>query len=263
MSFHAPNIDPVILQLGPLTVKWYSMAYLIGILAILKNSKTIVKNFSLSDKYLRIEELLLPIIVGMILGGRIFYVLIYNLDFYMQYPAEILYIHKGGMSFFGGLTGAVVTIFAFSNKHNLSTRRICDIISLNVPIGIFFGRIANFINKELYGKVTDLPWGVVFFQDQPRHPSQLYEAFLEGIVLFFILRYFAYKKKSMLYKGKTTGIALIVYSIARFIAELFREIDIEFIYGNLHVTAGQLFTILTLCIGCILIAKSCNKKDKM
>ena len=188
------NFDPVAFQIFSLEIRWYSLAYILGIvLGWLYCKKNLIKDQHILELF---DDFITYLILGIILGGRLGYALFYNLEYYLENPIEILMVWNGGMSFHGGLIGVVIASRLFLNKHKINQFVLLDLVALSAPIGIFFGRIANFINSELYGRATELPWSVKFIliDNTKRHPSQLYEAFLEGIILFFILRYF-FKKK--------------------------------------------------------------------
>ena len=188
------------------------------------------------------------------MGGRLGYALFYNFGYYLKNPLEIIMVWNGGMSFHGGLIGVVLASTFFANKHKVNQFIFLDLVALSAPIGIFFGRIANFINSELYGKVTDMPWGVQFIliDNIKRHPSQLYEAFFEGIILFLILQYFL--KKNYLDKpGKISATFLIFYSLFRFFVEFFRTPDPQIGYLFLNFTLGQLISILFIIAGIFLL----------
>ena len=245
------NFDPVAFQIFSLEFRWYSLAYIAGILlGWLYCKKKLIKDFKLQSIF---DDYITYVIIGIILGGRIGYVLFYNFEYYLENPIEIIMIWNGGMSFHGGLIGIVIASKSFSNKHKLDQFIFLDLVALSAPIGIFFGRIANFINSELYGTATDVPWSVKFvlIDNIKRHPSQIYEAFLEGIILFFILHFFL--KKNYLEKpGQISGLFLIFYSIFRFIGEYFRSPDPQIGYLILNLTLGQLISVAFLVIGTLL-----------
>ena len=242
------NFDPVAFQIFSLEFRWYSLAYIAGILlGWLYCKKKLIKDFKLQSIF---DDYITYVIIGIILGGRIGYVLFYNFEYYSENPFEIIMIWNGGMSFHGGLIGIVIASKLFSNKHKLDQFIFLDLVALSAPIGIFFGRIANFINSELYGTATDVPWSVKFvlIDNIKRHPSQIYEAFLEGIMLFFILRFFL-KKNYLKKPGQISGLFLIFYSIFRFISEYFRSPDPQIGYLILNLTLGQLISVAFLVIG--------------
>ena len=245
------NFDPVAFQILSLEIRWYSLAYIIGIiLGWAYCKKRLIKDQHILSLF---DDFITYLIIGVILGGRIGYVLFYNLKYYLENPFEILMVWNGGMSFHGGLIGVVFATQLFSNKHKVNQFVFLDLVALSAPIGIFFGRIANFINSELIGKATDLPWSVQFIlvDNIKRHPSQLYEAFFEGIVLFILLRYF-FRKNYLHNPGKVSALFLIFYSIFRFFAEFFRSPDFQVGYLIFNLTLGQLISVIFLITGIFL-----------
>ncbi len=248
------NFDPVAIQIFSIEIKWYSLAYISGILLGWVISKKIfISNQSIKEKF---DDFVTYIILGIIIGGRLGYVLFYNYDYYSSNLIEIFKIWQGGMSFHGGLIGVIVVSFLFAKKNNQNAFIYLDVVSLVAPIGIFFGRVANFINSELYGIETNIPWAVKFNQidNLYRHPSQLYEAFFEGLILFFILLYFR-NKGFMKTPGLISSLFLIFYSIFRFIIEFFRVPDEQLGYLIFNLTMGQLISIIFLLLGISLIIK--------
>lgn len=259
-----PILDPVIFQIGLLSIRWYSLAYIFGIILawfVIKyfNSKQRVFN----DKNMS-DDFFLYAVLSIILGGRIGYVLFYNFLFYIQNPLEIFKIWQGGMSFHGGLIGCIVGSYLLCKKYKINCLAFCDLLAIAAPIGLFFGRIANFINMELYGRITTSKIGVIFPNagSLPRYPSQLFEAFLEGLVLFCILFYLAKFTKIRKYNGALSGIFLIGYAISRFIVEFFREPDIQIGYILNVFTMGQLLTIPVFVFGGYLVYKSLSSNNK-
>ena len=245
------NFDPVAFQIFSLEIRWYSLAYIAGILlGWLYCKKKLIKDKHILNLF---DDFITYIIIGIILGGRIGYALFYNLEYYLEKPIEILMVWNGGMSFHGGVIGVVVAAHLFSKKHKINQFIFLDLVSLSAPIGIFFGRVANFINSELYGNSTDVFWSVKFIliDNIYRHPSQLYEAIFEGIVLLFILRYFL-KKNYLKQPGLISALFLIFYSLFRFIIEFFRSPDPHIGYLILNITLGQLISIIFLTLGGIL-----------
>lgn len=256
-----PILDPVICQIGPLAIRWYSLAYVFGIIFawfIIKyfNSKQEV----FDDKKIS-DDFFLYGVLSIILGGRIGYVLFYNFLFYIQNPLDIFKIWQGGMSFHGGLIGCIIGSYLLCKKYKINYLAFCDLLCLAAPIGLFFGRIANFINMELYGRITTSKIGVIFPNagPLPRYPSQLFEAFLEGLVLFCILFSLAKFTKIRKYNGALSGIFLIGYAISRFIVEFFREPDIQIGYILNTFTLGQFLTIPFFVLGGYLVYKSFEK----
>ncbi|MDC1146376.1 prolipoprotein diacylglyceryl transferase [Candidatus Pelagibacter sp.] len=245
------NFDPVAFQIFSLEIRWYSLAYIVGIsLGWIYCKKKLIYNQNIIDIF---DDFITYIIIGIILGGRVGYILFYNLKYFFENPLEILMIWNGGMSFHGGLIGIIIASKLFSNKHKISQFIFLDLVALSAPIGIFFGRIANFINSELYGVATHVPWSVKFIlvDNIKRHPSQLYEAFFEGIILFFILNYY-FKKDYLKKPGLISGLFLIFYSLFRFFAEFFRSPDPQIGYLILNLTMGQLISVGFLIIGALL-----------
>ena len=245
------NFDPVAIQIFSLEIRWYSLAYIAGIsLGWLYCKKKLIKDQNLLDIF---DDYITYLIIGIILGGRIGYVLFYNLAYYLKNPLEILMVWNGGMSFHGGLIGVIIASKLFSNKNKINQFILLDLVALSAPIGIFFGRVANFINSELYGRVTDVPWSVTFklIDNIKRHPSQLYEALLEGIILFFILRYF-FNKQYFKKPGQISSLFLVFYSLFRYFAEYFRSPDSHLGYLIFSLTMGQLISIVFLIIGMLL-----------
>ena len=255
------NFDPVAFSFFSLEIRWYSLAYIIGIgLGWMVSKRFFISNSSLKEKF---DDYLTYLILGIILGGRLGYILFYNLSYYLQNPFDILKIWQGGMSFHGGLIGVIIVTIWFGKKNKQNPFFYLDIVSIVAPIGIFFGRIANFINSELYGLETNLPWGVKFIQidNISRHPSQLYEAFFEGIILFLILIF--YKKKGFLkIPGLISSLFLIFYSIFRFIIEFFRVPDEHLGYLFLNLTMGQLISLIFLLGGSYLLIIKYEIKKK-
>ena len=242
------NFDPVAFQVFSLEIRWYSLSYIFGIIfAWIYCKKKLIKDEKLLILF---DDLLTYLIIGIILGGRVGYVVLYNFNYYIENPSEILIIWNGGMSFHGGLLGVILATILFSKKHKLNPFIFLDLISLVAPIGLFLGRIANFINSELYGRETDVFWSVKFINVDSisRHPSQIYEAFFEGLILFFLLNYLN-KKKVFKSPGIISSFFLIFYSLFRFVLEFFRVPDPQIGYVLLNLTMGQMVSIIFLSIG--------------
>tara|TARA_A100001011_G_scaffold400204_1_gene513169 strand:+ start:3281 stop:4060 length:780 start_codon:yes stop_codon:yes gene_type:complete len=248
------NFDPVAFNVFSISIRWYSLAYITGILI----GWALSKNFFISNPLIKkkFDDFITFLIIGIIVGGRLGYVIFYNLDYYLINLLDIFKIWQGGMSFHGGLIGVVIASMLFAKKNDQDAYEYLDIISIVAPIGIFFGRVANFINSELYGTATDLPWGVKFIQvdNLYRHPSQLYEAFFEGIILFLILLSFR-RKGYMRSPGFISGLFLIFYSIFRFFVEFLRVPDEQLGYLFLNLTIGQIISVVFFCIGTYIIIK--------
>ena len=242
------NFDPVAIQIFSIEIRWYSLAYIFGILiGWLYCKKILIKDKNISKLF---DDLISYLIIGIILGGRLGYVIFYNLEYFLSNPIEILMIWHGGMSFHGGLLGVLASTIIYAKKHNVNKFIFLDLIAGSAPIGIFLGRIANFVNSELYGRETDILWSVIFtkIDNITRHPSQIYEALLEGVILFFILFFFI-KKNYLLKPGLISSLFLIFYSLFRFLVEFFRVPDeqVGFIYLNL--TIGQIISLIFLSFG--------------
>ena len=255
------NFDPVAIQFFSIEIRWYSLAYIIGILL----GWVLSKKIFISDENIKVkfDDYLTFAILGIIVGGRLGYVLFYNFSYYLNNFFEIFKIWQGGMSFHGGLIGVIIASILFNKKNSGTTFKYLDIVSLVAPIGIFFGRIANFINSELYGIETNVPWAVKFVKVDNlfRHPSQLYEAFFEGIVLFLILVFF--KNKNFLSKpGFISGMFLIFYSLFRFVIEFFRVPDEQLGYLVFNFTMGQIISIVFIIVGFILVVKKYEIKKE-
>lgn len=244
-----PAIDPVAVNLGIFDIRWYSLAYVVGLLGALYYALFVASRTNTTIGAENIDDFFVWAVLGVMLGGRLGYVLFYNLPYYAHNPSEILAFWQGGMAFHGGTLGVIVAILLYCHRRKISPLQYGDMWACTVPIGLFFGRIANFINGELYGRVTDVPWAFIFTNsDQlPRHPSQLYEAVLEGIVLFVILNIALWKYRMWQYGGWLSGAFLAGYGIMRSVVELYREPDahIGFIahMGGLNITMGQALSV--------------------
>ncbi|HML27486.1 MAG TPA: prolipoprotein diacylglyceryl transferase [Hyphomicrobium sp.] len=264
-----PDIDPVAIHLGPVSVKWYGLAYMAGLLLGWYYIRRLVSTPRLWAGNTppltleRIDDLLLFMTGGVIIGGRLGQVFLYDPDFYFSHPAEIFKVWKGGMSFHGGVVGCTILILVFAYIYKVSARSVADLVCASVPFGLFFGRIANFINSEHWGRVTDAWVGMVFPNggDNPRHPSQLYEAALEGIVMFVILRIATHHLFALKRPGLTTGIWMIWYAIARSFSEIFREPEAYNIMNIGPFTAGQVYCVPMVLLGVYLIWSAYRKGE--
>ena len=249
------NLDPILFDFGFMAIRWYSLAYIAGILIGWWLGKIIIiKRFQNRDHQFDLKEfddLITYLIISIIIGGRVGYIIFYNLGYYLSKPLDILKVWEGGMSFHGALIGIIIGTYLFSIKRKISTLFLLDIIACVSPIGIFFGRIANFINSELIGKTTDVAWSVIFpkIDMLQRHPSQIYEAILEGIVLFFILQIFIFKKNYKI--GTCSYLFLIFYGSFRIFSELFREPDPQIGYLFNFLSMGTLLSLLMIITGII------------
>jgi phosphatidylglycerol---prolipoprotein diacylglyceryl transferase len=260
-----PSIDPVLINIGPLPIRWYALAYITGLLLGWAYARALVTRRALWGGAaplapVDIDDLLVYAAMGVILGGRLGYVIFYNAGFYLAHPIEILTLWKGGMSFHGGLAGTIFAVYLLAKRKNLPVLSLSDICGAAVPIGLFLGRIANFIKPELWGRPTDVPWAMVFpgGGPLPRHPSQLYEAGLEGFVLFFVLA-IAVRLGALRRPGLIAGIFAVGYGIARIACELFREPDpqLGFLFGG--ATMGMLLSLPVIAAGVVFIVLACRK----
>lgn len=254
-----PVIDPVLIEIGPFAIRWYALAYIGGLVLGWIYLRWLVQRpgwrLTLED----LDDLLLYVTLGVVLGGRIGYVVFYKPGFYLAHPGEILAVWQGGMSFHGGMLGVIVAMALFAWRRGISFLEIGDAVAAAVPIGLFFGRLANFINGELFGRASEAPWAMVFPHGGPvaRHPSQLYEAALEGLVLFLILFWFARRKRVPATAGQLGGLFLIGYGLARSFVEFFREPDahLGFLLGG-SVTMGQVLSLPMILVGLFLLVRS-------
>lgn len=249
-----PHIDPVFLRLGPLEFRWYGLMYICGFVAAYFIILAGVKRKGLPLIKDDVADLIFTVALGVILGGRLGYILFYNLSYYLAHPMKLLAVWEGGMSFHGGLAGAILAGLYFIRKHKLSFYKLADIGFLAGPVGLGLGRIGNFINGELYGRVTDVPWGMVFPGGGalPRHPSQLYEAFLEGLVMFIILNVISRKVPR---DGVVFWSFIGLYGLFRFLVEFVREPDeqLGFLFGTLSM--GQLLSLPMFLLGAAMVVR--------
>ncbi|MCL4456692.1 MAG: prolipoprotein diacylglyceryl transferase [Nitrospirae bacterium] len=243
-----PNISPEIIRIGPVAVRWYGMMYLIGFAASYLLVRYQIKKKGLNFSKDFVESLYSYLILGLLLGARLGYVIFYNLPYYIRHPLEVFAVWQGGMSFHGGLIGSVIAGVLFCKRLKIDAWQVSDMVIVTAPIGIGLGRLGNFINGELYGRVTDAPWAMIFPGGGPfpRHPSQLYEFFLEGVVLFTVL--WALKEKG-LRTGMPSSIFLILYGAFRFFVEFFREPDVQIGYILGVFTMGQILSGMMMLFG--------------
>ncbi len=253
-----PNFDPVAVSIGPVSVHWYGIMYLVGFAAgvmLGQYRAKLSQGKSKSTQWAADEviDMVFYIAIGVIAGGRLGYVVFYNLSFYLSNPLDIFAIWDGGMSFHGGMLGVFGSILWFARKTKRRFLAVADFLAPLIPPGLFFGRIGNFINQELWGRVTDAPWGVWFFTapGQPRHPAQLYEALLEGLVLFILLWWYSSRPRAL---GQTSGLFVLGYGIFRFFAEFFREPDGHIGAVALDwMTMGQVLSLPMIVLGLYLM----------
>ena len=252
------NLDPVLFDFGFVAIRWYSLAYVGGILiGWWLGKKIIARIFNNKSKKINLKEfddLITYIIFSIIIGGRTGYIVFYNLDYYISNPLNIFKIWEGGMSFHGALIGIIIGTYLFSIKRKLPFLILLDVIACVAPIGIFFGRIANFVNAELVGKATNISWSVIFptIDTLPRHPSQLYEAFLEGIILFIILNMCIMRKNYKI--GTCSYLFLVSYGFFRIVSEFFREPDLQVGYLLNLFSMGTILSFLMILVGVTLFA---------
>lgn len=254
-NFSNLGLDPVALQLGPLSIKWYSLSYLAGIfLAYWLLLKMLARTGAPMTRR-DVDDLLFYGMLGVILGGRLGYVLFYKPSM-LATPLEVLKLWDGGMSLHGGMLGLMAAIWYLAYKQKLSFLRICDYVACTVPFGLFFGRLANFVNGELWGRPTDVSWAIIFPQSgtaDPRHPSQLYEAGMEGLLMFAIMTILFWKTDARLKTGLLVGVAAVWYGISRFVIENFREPDAHLGILKTGLTMGQTLTVPMVVIGLWLV----------
>ena len=257
-----PMIDPVIVQFGPIAIRWYALAYIAGLLLGWQILRRIVQRPGWLMTPEQVDDLLFYATLGVVLGGRLGFVLFYYPAYFLENPLQVFAVWQGGMSFHGGLVGVVVAIVLFARQLRLPVLEVGDAIALVVPIGLFFGRIANFINGELWGRVTDVPWAMVFpgAGPDPRHPSQLYEATLEGLALGIVMLLLARRPRNEGERGLPAGVFLVGYGIARSVVELFREPDAQlgFLLGGL--TMGQLLSLPMIAGGLWLVVRALGSR---
>jgi phosphatidylglycerol:prolipoprotein diacylglycerol transferase len=255
-----PNFDPVLITIGPIAIRWYALAYIVGILLGWVYARALIRN----ERYwggpapltvVDFDDFILWVTLGIIVGGRVGYVLFYNTEHFLTHPTEIAQLWKGGMSFHGGFVGCVLAVVLFSRRRNISILSLGDLTCAVAPIGLLLGRLANFVNAELWGRPTDVPWAMVFPTGGPlpRHPSQLYEATLEGLVLLIFLL-ISIRMGALKRPGLVTGLFAFGYAGARIICELFREPDAQlgFLWGGL--TMGMVLSVPLMLTGMAFIA---------
>jgi phosphatidylglycerol---prolipoprotein diacylglyceryl transferase len=249
-----PGIDPVAIAIGPFAIRWYALAYIAGLLLGWRYTLVLADRPPRLVRRQDIDDFLAWATLGVVLGGRLGYVLFYNPGYYLGHPLEALYLWHGGMSFHGGALGVMAAIALFTRGRGIPTLAFADIICEAVPIGLFFGRIANFINGELFGRVTEVPWAIVFPAGGPlpRHPSQIYEALCEGLLLFLLL-FAAERSGARRHPGTISGLFLAGYAVARMSGELFRQPDVQLGFLIFGTTMGQLLSLPLLLAGIALI----------
>lgn len=258
-----PQIDPVLIQIGPVSVYWYGIAYVVGLLAGWQYAVWIAKRFAPSITKANIDDFMMWALGGIIIGGRLGHILFFEWERYLANPLEIFMTWKGGMSFHGGFLGVLIAMILYCKKKQIPLLRFADIFAAITPIGLFFGRIANFVNGELYGRVTDVSWAIIFPYGGPfpRHPSQIYEALLEGLLLFIILNIGWRISCLREIPGRLSGLFLLGYGLARTFVEFFREPDTFYTILGINLTTGQVLSIPMILIGAYFLCQplTCHK----
>jgi phosphatidylglycerol:prolipoprotein diacylglycerol transferase len=262
-----PAIDPVMFSIGPLAIRWYALAYIVGIIAGWLYARSIIASKPLWGGQAPLtsvdfDDFIIWVTLGIILGGRVGYVLFYNFGHFTTHPLEILELWNGGMSFHGGFIGTGIAIVLFALRRGVPMLSLSDVVTAVAPIGLFLGRLANFINGELWGRPTDVWWAMVFPNGGPipRHPSQLYEAALEGVLLFAVLTALVWMGGALKRPGLVTGAFATGYGVARIVCELFREPDVQlgFLWGGL--TMGTLLCIPLILVGVVLLGHALTRE---
>ncbi len=263
-----PAIDPVAISLGPLQVRWYALAYIVGLILSVLWAKHLLQRVDLwrpGHPFMnpsQLDDFMVWAMLGVVLGGRTGYVLFYNPGYYLSHPGDILAVWKGGMSFHGGFAGLLVAAWLFCKRHGLSLLRLLDLSAASVPLALFLGRLANFINGELWGRPTDVPWAMIFPRAGtiPRHPSQLYEAGLEGVALFLLLWWLIANRHALTRPGLVAGAFACGYALARIFVEFFREPDrqIGYLAGG-WLTMGMILSVPLLAVGLWLIVRAVSR----
>ena len=258
-----PMIDPVLLQIGPFAIRWYALAYIAGIVLGWRLARRLVVLAPKVATPEQVDDFVTWVTLGIILGGRFGYVIFYRPDIFLRAPWEILYLWQGGMSFHGGALGVILALFFFTRRQGLDWVAFSDRVVCVVPIGIFLGRLANFINGELWGRVSDVPWAMIFpgAGPDPRHPSQLYQAGLEGLCLFILLMVLVYRPSVRARIGVLSGVFLAGYGVARFIGEFFRQPDAHLGFLFAGATMGQLLSLPMIAVGAWLVLRGMRRRD--
>jgi phosphatidylglycerol---prolipoprotein diacylglyceryl transferase len=246
-----PRIDPEIARIGPLAIRWYGMMYILGFASSYFLVLYQLKKKAVGITRSQIDDIYFYLVLGLLVGARLGYAVFYNLPFYLTHPLEVFVLWHGGMSFHGGAIGTFLFGYWAMRRKKVSFFKMADLITPTIPLGLFFGRMGNFINGELYGKPSSVPWAMVFPDagNVPRHPSQLYEALLEGLVLFAILWFYKERKKR---DGDVFALFLMIYAVFRIFCELFREPDAQVGYILGFITMGQILSITMLLLGVLL-----------
>jgi phosphatidylglycerol:prolipoprotein diacylglycerol transferase len=273
MAIPFPGIDRVAISLGPLHVRWYGLAYLAGLVlgwlymrGLLRNKRLWAGTPPMTPE--QADDYLLWVTLGVVVGGRLGFVLLYEPSLFLHEPWRIFSVWEGGMAFHGGLLGVILAVALFSRWNRIPFLSLGDVTCAVVPIGLFFGRLANFVNGEIYGRLTDVPWAVDFPMrvlspgdlPGPRHPTQLYEAFLEGIVLFAVLRFLTHSRLAFLRPGLTSGVFLTGYGLARIGVEFFKEWDYGQFFTTAYFSEGMIYSLPMIVFGVYLIAAALRRR---
>jgi phosphatidylglycerol:prolipoprotein diacylglycerol transferase len=252
-----PAIDPVAIEIGPVAIRWYALSYVVGLLLGWQYVRYLAGNCIDGMTKRHADDLLVMGTLGVVVGGRLGYVLFYQPGYYFENPGEIFVVWQGGMSFHGGALGVLVVVVLYTRIMKISLLSVADAVCAQVPIGLFLGRMANFVNGELYGRVSDVSWAMVFpgGGPEPRHPSQIYEAVLEGLVLFAILAVAVHMRRVVQRPGTVAGMFFAGYGVARIVAELFREPDAFLGFILPGISMGQVLSLPMIVLGLFLILR--------
>jgi len=261
MALPFPSIDPVLVQIGPLAIRWYALAYLAGFVLGWFYCMKLARENPKGPQPKAYDDFLTWAVIGTVLGGRIGYVLFYQFAYYLEKPMEALYVWHGGMSFHGGMLGVILATWLFTRREKISFFGFTDLLACATPIGLGLGRLANFVNGELYGRAADVPWAIVFPNGgpEPRHPSQIYEALMEGVVLFVLMFALSRSQRLRAMEGMLSGAFLIGYGVFRFTVEFFREPDAQLGFLFAGATMGQLLCLPMIFFGGVLVARALKK----
>lgn len=275
MALPFPGFDPIAIELwGPFNVRWYGLAYLVGLVLGWLYMRALLQNHAIWPgnppmKPSQADDFLLWATLGTVIGGRLGYVLLYEPSVFLSNPLQIFTVWQGGMAFHGGLIGVITAIILFARRNRVPFLSLADLAAAAVPFGLFFGRIANFINGEVYGRLTTMPWGVEFplrvlnpgDEFGPRHPTQLYEACLEGLLMFLVLRYFTHRRGSFAQPGFTAGLFLVGYGCARISVEFFKQWDYSQFFTTAYFSSGMVYSLPMIALGIFLIARKMGKRQ--
>lgn len=273
MAIPFPAFDPVAISVGPVSIRWYGLAYLVGLTlgwlymrGLSRNSAIWAGGSPIRPE--QVDDFLLWATVGTVVGGRLGFVVFYEPSYFLDHPLDVFAVWHGGMAFHGGLLGVGLATYIFARVHKLSVFTLMDLAAAAVPFGLFFGRIANFINGEIYGRLTDVPWAVEFparvlspgHVEGPRHPTQIYEAFLEGIVLFVILRLLTHRAHALSRPGLTVGAFLMIYGAARIFVEFFKEWDYQQFFTTSYFSTGMVYSLPMVALGLYFYLRAASRK---